>query len=101
MNSSSAKYSAFVEESSLISSVEDFGRILRAKRKAQKLTIHDAAALAGVSVQFLHDLESGKPSIQMGRALNYASMLGLGIAALKATEPTRVLPETTGPTRQP
>ncbi|MEO8204271.1 MAG: helix-turn-helix domain-containing protein [Betaproteobacteria bacterium] len=99
MSSSFTKYSTFVEEISPVSSVEDFGRILREMRKAQKLTIHDAAGLAGVSVQFLHDLESGKPSIQMGRALNYASMLGLGIAALKVREPTRVVPETNGAAR--
>ena len=66
-----------MEEQQTIRSVEDLGRILRARRKAQKLTIHNAAALAGCSVQFLHDLESGKPSIQMGRALEYARKLGL------------------------
>lgn len=60
-----------------LTSVEDLGRFLRAHRKARKLSLHDSAALANCSVQFLHDLESGKPSIQMGRALDYALKLGL------------------------
>ena len=64
---------------SIIHTVADFGRLLRARRKAEKLTLHDAAALAGVSIQFLHDLESGKHTIQMGRALEYGSKLGLTI----------------------
>lgn len=60
-----------------LTSVEDLGRFLRAHRKARKLSLHDSAALANCSVQFLHDLERGKPSIQMGRALDYALKLGL------------------------
>lgn len=60
-----------------LTSVEHLGRFLRDQRKARKLTLHDSAALANCSVQFLHDLESGKPSIQMGRALDYAQKLGL------------------------
>ncbi len=86
MDAESPKNSTLVEESLTISSVADFGRLLRKRRKTQKLTIHDAAALAGVSIQFLHDLESGKYSIQMGRALDYASMLGLRLAAVQTPE---------------
>ena len=60
-----------------LTSVEDLGRFLRAHRKARKLSLHDSAALANCSVQFLHDLERGKPTIQMGRALDYALKLGV------------------------
>jgi len=67
-----------IEEGLLpLTSVEALGRFLRAHRKARKLSLHDSAALANCSVQFLHDLESGKPTIQMGRALDYAQKLGL------------------------
>ncbi len=65
------------EEFLPLNEVADLGRFLRVHRKARKLSIHDAAALAGCSVQFLHDLESGKPTIRMGNALGYARKLGL------------------------
>ena len=60
-----------------IGTVEDLGRFLRMHRKARKITLRDAAALAGCSVQFLHDLESGKPTIRMGNVLGYAGQLGV------------------------
>lgn len=78
MNPQDLKTTALVEFT--VSTVEEFGRMLRAKRKSQDMTIHDAALLADFSVQFLHDLETGKPTIQMGRALTYARMLGLRVS---------------------
>jgi len=55
----------------------DLGRSLRQRRKADGLTLHQAAALCGVSVQFLHDLETGKPTIQLDKALAVAAQLGV------------------------
>lgn len=69
------------EEFVPLSTVADLGTYLRAHRKARKLTLQDAAALAGCSIQFLHDLETGKPTIRMGRALEYAQLLGLRLHA--------------------
>ena len=81
MPNKSLNSSTIEEDYSPIASVADLGLLLRAQRKAQKLTLHDAAALSGVSIQFLHDLETGKQSIQMGRALKYALMLGIKLSA--------------------
>ena len=64
-----------------IRTVADLGRFLRHRRKLQKLSIHHAATLAGYSLRFVQDLESGKPTIQMGRALDYAAKLGVSLHA--------------------
>lgn len=50
---------------------------LRARRKQLGLTQQDAAELAGVSVRFVHDCESGKASVQLDRVLAFAAALGL------------------------
>ena len=82
MNTSNTHFSSTIEEEIVdLATVEDLGDLLRAHRKARKLTIQNAAALAGCSIQFLHDLESGKPTIRMGLALKYARQLGLRIHA--------------------
>lgn len=53
------------------------GALIRAHREAAGLRLEDLAAAAGVGVRFVHDLETGKPSCQIGRALVVASSLGL------------------------
>ena len=52
------------------------GAALRARRKQLKLTQLDLAELADVSVRFLSDLESGKPSVQLGKVMAVAHTLG-------------------------
>ena len=74
-----------------IRSVADLGALLRVRRKARKLRLHDAAALAGCSVQFLHDLEAGKTTIRMGLALDYASKFG--VTLLTPVEQQQSVPE--------
>lgn len=49
---------------------------LRARRKQLGLTQAELADLAGVSVRFVHDLESGKPTVQLSKVLAVASTLG-------------------------
>jgi HTH-type transcriptional regulator / antitoxin HipB len=55
------------------------GRILRDRRKKLGLTQLDAAGLAGVSVRFVHDCETGKPTVQLDRLQALASALGLSL----------------------
>ena len=69
-----------------IRTVADLGRLLRQQREQQKLSIHHAASLSGFSLRFVQDLEAGKPTIQMGRALNYAAKLGVILQATLAAE---------------
>lgn len=53
---------------------------LKARRKQLGLTQRDLAGLAGVSLRFVHDLESGKPSVQLTKLLDVANALGLEFA---------------------
>jgi HTH-type transcriptional regulator / antitoxin HipB len=57
-----------------------FGKIIRQARKAAGLTQADAAALCAVSVPFLSHLESGKPTVQLNKALHVAAQLGVQIS---------------------
>ena len=58
-------------------SPEELGRVIRAERRKQRLRQAELAALAGVGNRFVSDLESGKPSVELGRAFHILSMLGL------------------------
>ncbi len=61
----------------LIKTPEDLGGVIRERRKKVKLTQKKAAALAGVGVRFLSELERGKPTAQIGKTLKVAQLLGL------------------------
>lgn len=60
---------------------QDFARrlggLVRAHREAAGLRLEDLAGAAGVGIRFVHDLEKGKPSCQLGRSLAVAASLGL------------------------
>jgi transcriptional regulator with XRE-family HTH domain len=62
---------------------QDFGKLVRQARKKARLTQAEAAALCLVSVPFMSHLESGKPTIQLEKALHVAAQLGLRLT-LKA-----------------
>lgn len=59
-----------------ITTIADIGRLARAKRKQQKLTQNAAAGVCGVGVRFVSELENGKTTIEMGKALDYLQCLG-------------------------
>lgn len=54
-----------------------FGRLVRQRREALGLRLDDLALAAGVGRRFVHELETGKPSCQLGRAMMVAASLGL------------------------
>jgi len=56
---------------------EEFGSAVRESRKRQGLTQPSLAMVAGTGLRFIVDLESGKPTCQLGKALQVASALGL------------------------
>ena len=55
---------------------KDIGQIVRAERKAQGLRQDQLAAVAAVGVRFLAELEAGKPTAQIGKALAVLDTLG-------------------------
>lgn len=63
-----------------ITDSKSLGLLIRKERKAQKLTQEQLAGLTGVGVRFVRELEAGKESCQLGRALQVAAGLGLSLA---------------------
>lgn len=64
-----------------ITDSKSLGAIIREERKAQGLTQEQLAGLTGVGVRFVRELEAGKESCQLGRALQVANALGLSLSA--------------------
>ncbi len=62
----------------IISSV-DLGKAIREARNLQNMTQPEIAAIAGVGVRFIVDLEKGKPTCVLDKSLKVAQMLGLNL----------------------
>lgn len=62
-----------------ISSVTDIAALARATRKAADMRIDDLAATAGLSKQFVNDVELGKPTVQLARVLQLLDELGVHV----------------------
>ncbi|MBL0375549.1 helix-turn-helix transcriptional regulator [Rhizobium sp. KVB221] len=59
---------------------KSLGALIRHERRSQGLTQEQLAGLAGVGVRFVRELEAGKESCQLGRALLVAQTLGLVVS---------------------
>ncbi|WP_408591289.1 helix-turn-helix domain-containing protein [Novosphingobium sp.] len=55
------------------------GQVIRAERKAQGLRQDELAAASGVGLRFLVELERGKDTAQIGKALAVLAALGCGV----------------------
>ena len=58
-------------------SVAELGLLIRSVRRASGVRIDDLAATAGMSKQFVQDVEHGKPSVQLGLVLKLLAELGM------------------------
>lgn len=65
-----------------INSPADIGIMVRKKRKADGLTLTDAAAMCNVGYRFLSNVENGKPTAHIGKILQVLSCLGLEVTIL-------------------
>ncbi len=54
----------------------DLGTLVRRVRKAQGLRQDELAGVASVGLRFIVELEAGKPTIQIGKALKVLEALG-------------------------
>ncbi len=63
-----------------IISCNDLGRSVRQVRKQQQLTQAELAAISGVGLRFVSELENGKPTLEFGRVLRVVASLGLHIS---------------------
>jgi y4mF family transcriptional regulator len=60
-----------------ITNAKEIGQLVRKRRKEAGLTLKDAAGMAGVGVRFLSELERGKPTLQLGLAIEVLQLFGL------------------------
>ncbi|HEB63037.1 MAG TPA: transcriptional regulator [Gammaproteobacteria bacterium] len=63
-----------------IVSAQDIGNIVRTARKQQGVTQANFAALCGVGVRFVSDLENGKATAELGKVLSVIQCLGLELS---------------------
>ena len=61
----------------IIKDTKHIGEIIRKSRKVQGLTQQQLAAVCGVGIRFIRELENGKETCQIGKAIKVISMLGL------------------------
>ncbi len=61
----------------IIYTPEQFGAAVRARRKQLNYTQSYVSEVTGFSVSFLSDLERGKTTAELGKALFIANVLGL------------------------
>ena len=64
-----------------------FGDAVRRARKNRGLSQMELAALAGVGRPWLSELETGKRTAELGRALSVVSALDLAVVLVPASEP--------------
>ena len=64
----------------IIHSAADFGKSLKKRRKQLGYTQRYLSEYTGFSISFISDLENGKSTAEMGKAIYLANMLGLDIA---------------------
>jgi transcriptional regulator with XRE-family HTH domain len=62
-----------------------FGSLIRGRRRQLKIRQAQLALATGVGRRFLIELESGKPSCQLGRSLLVAEALGLKTSDILAS----------------
>lgn len=60
-----------------VSTVQELGQMLRTKRKSLGLTLERVAQLSNIGIRYLSELERGKQTIEMGKALKVLNNLGL------------------------
>jgi transcriptional regulator with XRE-family HTH domain len=76
-----------------VSSAAELGLLIRSVRRASGVRIDDLAATAGMSKQFVQDVEYGKPSVQLGLVLKLLAELGMPLTIDIPEAAAQELPE--------
>ena len=66
-----------------ISNASDFGIVIRNRRKELKYTQAHLAEYTGFSVSFISDLERGKATAELGKAIYLMNLLGMDLTVEK------------------
>ena len=62
------------------------GKIIKARRKEKKMTLKDLSLHCNVGERFLSELERGKPTIELGKALKVLTRLNLELSVQTTEE---------------
>lgn len=62
-----------------LKNADQFGEAIYLARKQANFTQEALAAVCGVGIRFIRELENGKETCQLGKALMVANMLGVQI----------------------
>lgn len=60
-----------------ISDPAEFGALLKKRRKELHYTQSFLSQFSGFSISFISDVENGKATVELGKALKLANLLGL------------------------
>ncbi len=63
----------------VIRTAADLGALVQAQRKRMALKQLDVAGLGNTGNRFIVDLESGKPTVQLQKALDIVDLLGMEV----------------------
>jgi y4mF family transcriptional regulator len=72
---------------SIIKNSKDVGSAIRARRKALGLTQKELVDVAPFGITFISDLENGKETAQLNKAIETIRMLGLRLVIEAPDEP--------------
>lgn len=65
----------------IVSDARDIGALIATERKRQGLTQAELAGFSGVGVTFLSQLENGKGTAELDKALTVLATLGIDLVA--------------------
>ena len=74
-------YRIMGKKSVAIRDVKDMGSLVRKVRKAQHVTQVELSQLTNLGSRFVVDFEAGKPTLQIGKALEVMKTLGIRLYA--------------------
>ena len=65
---------------------EAFGDFVKTRRKELRMNQRELAMVSRTGVRFISDLENGKPSCELGKALGVLASLGIEVHFARRTE---------------
>lgn len=66
-----------------INTCADFGKCIKARRKELGYTQSYVSEVTGLSASFISDLENGKATTELGKAIRLANILGIDVLTEK------------------
>ncbi|MFN3808854.1 helix-turn-helix domain-containing protein [Asticcacaulis sp.] len=73
----------------MIATAQEFGQRVARARKALGITQRDLALAINTGERFIVDLEAGKPTAQLGKALAAAKAVGIRLEDISSVELNR------------